>query len=609
MASAPPSGGCVAAFAATPWAAVAPAAAPPTAAALSRARPVWLTGTTALAKTAGACALLPPLPTGAVPRPRRRHGAVSPFPPCGAPAPGGGGGPAAPLSMMFESLAEKMDQTVRKLRGTDKITEANIGGALKEVRRAMLDADVNLRVVDQLIGDVRERAVGSEVVAGVEPGQQFIKIIYEELTRVMGKDAAPLARRAAGSGPTVVLLAGLQGAGKTTAAAKLALYVKSRKGDKPSVSAAMLEKAPPSQPPAAPAGPPPKVLLVACDVYRPAAVEQLQTLAGMIDVDVYTADLELGAVEIARRGLTAAEEGKYDTVIIDTAGRQVINDKLMRELRDVKAATRPDDTLLVVDAMTGQEAANLTRAFNDSVGITGAILTKLDGDTRGGAALSVQSVSGKPIKFVGTGEKVEKLEPFFPERMASRILGMGDVLTLVDKAEEAMDVKEAEALTKRMVENTFDFEDFLKQSKMINTMGSFGGLMKMLPGVGSISGQQMAQAEQKLKLATCLINSMTVAERRQPDLLASGGAAASRLGRIARGSGRSVADAKTLVSDFQRMRTMMAKMSKKMMAEQGGGPGGPDGPGGGGPPSVNRAQRRKASKKKAQSAPKRGFGK
>lgn len=480
--------------------------------------------------------------------------------------------------MMFESLAEKMDQTVRKLRGTDKITEANIGGALKEVRRSMLDADVNLRVVDQLIADVRERAVGSQVVAGVEPGQQFIKIIYEELTRVMGKDAAPLARRAAGSGPTVVLLAGLQGAGKTTAAAKLALYVKSRKGDKPSASAAMLEKVPPSPPPAAPPGPPPKVLLVACDVYRPAAVEQLQTLAGMIDVDVFTADLELGAVEIARRGLTAAEEGKYDTVIIDTAGRQVINDKLMRELRDVKAATRPDDTLLVVDAMTGQEAANLTRAFNDSVGITGAILTKLDGDTRGGAALSVQSVSGKPIKFVGTGEKVEKLEPFFPERMASRILGMGDVLTLVDKAEEAMDVKEAEALTKRMVENTFDFEDFLKQSKMISTMGSFGGLMKMLPGVGSISGQQMAQAEQKLKLATCLINSMTVAERRQPDLLGSGGAAASRLSRIARGSGRSVADAKTLVSDFQRMRTMMAKMSKKMMAEQGGGPGGPDGP-------------------------------
>lgn len=513
--------------------------------------------------------------------------------------------------MMFESLADKMDQTIRKLRGTDKITEANIGGALKEVRRAMLDADVNLRVVDQLIADVRERAVGSDVVAGVEPGQQFIKIIYEELTRVMGKDAAPLARRAAGSGPTVVLLAGLQGAGKTTAAAKLALYVKSRKADKPSTAAAMLEKAPPPAA-AAPAGPPPKVLLVACDVYRPAAVEQLQTLAGMIDVDVYTADLDLGAVEIARRGLTTAEEGKYDTVIIDTAGRQVINDKLMRELRDVKAATRPDDTLLVVDAMTGQEAANLTRAFNDSVGITGAILTKLDGDTRGGAALSVQSVSGKPIKFVGTGEKVEKLEPFFPERMASRILGMGDVLTLVDKAEEAMDAKEAEALTKRMVENTFDFEDFLKQSKMISTMGSFGGLMKMLPGVGSISGQQMAQAEQKLKLATCLINSMTVAERRQPDLLGSGGAAASRLSRIARGSGRSVADAKTLVSDFQRMRSMMAKMSKKMLAEQGGGPGGPGGPGGaggGGAPAVNRAQRRKASKKKAQSAPKRGFGK
>ncbi|OSX71479.1 hypothetical protein BU14_0528s0007 [Porphyra umbilicalis] len=437
-------------------------------------------------------------------------------PPPPPPPPG-----AAPLSMMFESLAEKMDQTVRKLRGTDKMTEANIGGALKEVRRAMLDADVNLRVVNQLIADVRERAVGQDVVAGVEPGQQFIKIIYEELTRVMGKDAAPLSTRAAGAGPTVVLLAGLQGAGKTTAAAKLALYVKSRKAEKPSAAAA-LEANPPPAPPA-PTGPPPKVLLVACDVYRPAAVEQLQTLAGMIDVDVFTDDLSLGAVEIARRGLAVATEGKYHTVIIDTAGRQVINDKLMRELRDVKAAAKPDETLLVVDAMTGQEAANLTRAFNDDVGITGAILTKLDGDTRGGAALSVQSVSGKPIKFVGTGEKVERLEPFFPERMASRILGMGDVLTLVDKAEEAMDAKEAEALTKRMVDNTFDFEDFLKQSKMISTMGSFGGLMKMLPGVGSISGQQMAAAEQKLKLATCLINSMTPTERKQPDLLASGG--------------------------------------------------------------------------------------
>ncbi|OSX71482.1 hypothetical protein BU14_0528s0010 [Porphyra umbilicalis] len=273
----------------------------------------------------------------------------------------------------------------------------------------------------------------------------------------------------------------------------------------------------------------------------------------------------------------------------------------MRELRDVKAAAKPDETLLVVDAMTGQEAANLTRAFNDDVGITGAILTKLDGDTRGGAALSVQSVSGKPIKFVGTGEKVERLEPFFPERMASRILGMGDVLTLVDKAEEAMDAKEAEALTKRMVDNTFDFEDFLKQSKMISTMGSFGGLMKMLPGVGSISGQQMAAAEQKLKLATCLINSMTPTERKQPDLLASGGAATSRLTRIARGSGRTVADAKTLVSDFQRMRTMMAKMSKKMLAEQAGGGGGRAAWAGrapGRPPSTARSGARRARRRR-----------
>lgn len=486
----------------------------------------------------------------------------------------------ANTTALMDGLAERMGEAVRKMRGVNKITESNVKGAMKEVKRSLLDADVNLRVVNKLIKEIKTRAIGEEVVPGVEPGQMLVKIMHEELTNVMGKNQTGLAKRTDGN-PTIILLAGLQGAGKTTAAAKLALYCQKEKRS---------------------------VSMVACDVYRPAAIDQLKKLGTFIEVDVFSLGSDEDPREIARRGIAEAREKGIDTVIIDTAGRQVIDTKLMRELKDLKEVTKADETLLVVDAMTGQEAATVTRAFNDEVSITGAVLTKMDGDTRGGAALSVQQVSGCPIKFIGVGEKLEKLEPFYPDRMASRILGMGDVLTLVEKAKESFDAKEAEKMTKKMMESTFDFNDFLKQTKMMSNIGSLGGMLKMMPGVGSqLSNEKIAQAEQKLKVADSLIKSMTKKERSNPELLYKSPTANARLRRIAKGSGRSEKDAKNLISDFQRMRTMMARMSKKML---GNDPNNIDpqalaGNGGGG----NRAARRRASKKKAlRGGQRRGFG-
>lgn len=480
--------------------------------------------------------------------------------------------------MMFESLAEKMSETVRRMRGVDTITQKNIKGAMKEVKRALLDADVNLRVVNKLVKTIQERAVGVDVIPGIEPGQMLVKIVHEELTAIMGKDLAPLASRDPGDGPTVVLMAGLQGAGKTTAAAKLALYCQKENRT---------------------------CLLVAADVYRPAAIDQLETLGESIGVEVFSLGTEANPRDIARQGVEKAREMGVDTVIVDTAGRQVVDKDLMRELEDIKRITQADETLLVVDAMTGQEAATLTEAFNEQIGITGAVLTKLDGDTRGGAALSVQQVSGRPIKFTGTGEKVEKLEPFYPDRMASRILGMGDVLTLVDKAKEEMDEAEAEKMTKKMMEAKFDFDDFLQQTKMVSKMGSLGGLLKMMPGMGNISADKLDQASKKLKVADSLIKSMTKKERKQPELLYLDNTSQSRLRRIAAGSGRTLKDAEGLMADFQQMRTMMQRMSKQMV-----GQGSPDAPGPPGPAALgNRSQRRKASRKKlGGSRPKRGFG-
>lgn len=428
---------------------------------------------------------------------------------------------------MFDALSEKLELAWRKLRGQDKITETNIQEALREVRRALLDADVNLQVVKQFIEDVREAALGSEVILGVTPDQQFIKIVHDELVKVMGEANVPIAQ--AEQPPTIVLMAGLQGSGKTTTCAKLALYL--RKQGK-------------------------KSLMVAGDIYRPAAIDQLKTLGQQIQIPVF--DLgKADPVEIARQGVEAARQQGYDYVILDTAGRLQIDLEMMAELERIKAAVQPHEILLVVDAMIGQEAASLTRAFHERLGITGAILTKLDGDTRGGAALSIRQVSGQPIKFIGVGEKVEALDPFYPDRMASRILGMGDILSLVEKAQEEIDLGDAASMAEKMMTAQFDFTDFLKQMRLIKRMGSLAGLLRLMPGMGKISEEQLQKGQDQLARAEAMINSMTPEERRNPDLLAR---SVSRKRRVARGSGHKLEDVSRLVSDFQRMRDMMRNM-------------------------------------------------
>jgi len=459
---------------------------------------------------------------------------------------------------MFEALADRLDEAWKKLRGQDKLTETNVQEALREVRRALLEADVNLQVVKEFVAEVQDKAQGTEVISGVNPTQQFIKVVYDELVDVMGETNVPLAE--ADTAPTVVLMAGLQGTGKTTASAKLALHLRKQNRS---------------------------TMLVATDVYRPAAIDQLITLGKQINVPVFELGKDVNPVEIARQGIAKAKEDGIDTVIIDTAGRLQIDPQMMAELAQIKEVVQPHEVLLVVDAMTGQEAANLTRTFHDEIGITGAILTKMDGDTRGGAALSVRRISGQPIKFVGVGEKVEALQPFYPDRMASRILGMGDVLTLVEKAQEEVDIAEAEKLQKKILEAQFDFDDFLKQTRLLKTMGSLGGIMKMIPGMNKLSGEQLEQGETQLKRAESMINSMTREERKNPDLLAG---SPSRRRRIAKGSGMGLDDVSKLVSDFQKMRTLMQQMSSGQFGFPGGmgglfgGGGAPAGMGGGGFP-------------------------
>ncbi len=488
---------------------------------------------------------------------------------------------------MFEALSDRLEGAWKKLRGQDKISESNIQEALREVRRALLEADVNLQVVKDFVAQVQEKALGADVITGVRPDQQFIKIVYDELLEIMGDTNVPLADAA--EAPTVVLMAGLQGTGKTTAAAKLALHLRKQNRS---------------------------TLLVATDVYRPAAIDQLITLGKQIGVPVFDLGSDANPVEIARQGLEKAKAEGINTVIIDTAGRLQIDPAMMAELAQIKEAVQPDDVLLVVDAMTGQEAANLTRTFHSQIGITGAILTKLDGDTRGGAALSVRSISGQPIKFVGVGEKVEALQPFYPDRMASRILGMGDVLSLVEKAQEEVDMADAEKMQEKILSAQFDFNDFLKQTRLLKAMGSLGGIMKMLPGMNKISGEQLEQGEAQLKRAEAMINSMTLDERKNPDLLAG---SPSRRRRIAKGAGFGLDDVSKLVSDFQKMRSLMQQMGKGQFPGMGGLPGMGDmfgnpamggggrsaaGPGwrgyqgGGGPPG----------KKKKKEKKKKGFG-
>jgi signal recognition particle subunit SRP54 len=484
---------------------------------------------------------------------------------------------------MFDALAERLEDAWKKLRGQDKISQSNIQDALQEVRRALLEADVNLQVVKTFIAEVESKALGAEVISGVNPGQQFIKIIYDELVTTMGESNVPLAK--ADKPPTVILMAGLQGTGKTTATAKLALYLQKEKRT---------------------------CLMVATDVYRPAAIDQLVTLGQQINVPVFEMGSDANPVEIARAGIEKAKELGVDTVIIDTAGRLQIDRDMMGELAQIKDTVKPHDTLLVVDAMTGQEAANLTRTFHEQIGITGAILTKLDGDTRGGAALSVRQISGQPIKFVGVGEKVEALQPFYPDRMASRILNMGDVLTLVEKAQEQIDIADVEKMQAKIMEAKFDFDDFLKQMRVIKNMGSLGGLLKMIPGFNKMSGADLEKGETELKRTEAMINSMTKEERTNPELLAK---SPSRRRRIAKGAGYEESDVTKLVSNFTRMRNMMQQMGR------GGMPGMPGMPGMGGmgdmfggmggqtpPPGFRGYAGAPTKSKKKKEKKKKGFG-
>jgi len=453
---------------------------------------------------------------------------------------------------MFEELSQRLEDAVRGLRGQGSISETNVDGALKEVRRALLEADVSLSVVKDFVAEVRGKALGAEVVRGVSPDQQFIKLVHEELVAVMGGANAPLAQAEASL--TVVLMAGLQGAGKTTATAKLGLHLKEQGR---------------------------RALLVAADVYRPAAIDQLQTLGRQIGVEVFSLGADQKPEAIAAAGVAKGREEGFDTVIVDTAGRLQIDTAMMEEMVRIRTAVAPDEVLLVVDSMIGQEAAELTRAFHEQVGLTGAVLTKLDGDSRGGAALSIRQVSGAPIKFIGTGEKVEALQPFHPERMASRILGMGDVLTLVEKAQKEVEIADVERMQRKLQEASFDFSDFVQQMRLIKRMGSLGGLMKMIPGMNKIDDGMLKQGEAQLKRIEAMIGSMTQQERENPDLLA---AHPSRRRRIAKGSGHKPADVDKVLADFQKMRGFMQQMSRG-----GGFPGMPGLGGMGGFPGMGGA--------------------
>ena len=444
----------------------------------------------------------------------------------------------------FSTLSRSLEAAWSKLKFQDTLTEETMKEPLRDIRRALLEADVSLPVVRRFIKRVEAAAIGKVVTQGVRPDQQLVKVVADELVELMGgargqEEPLPgVTGSAAGDGAAatmpVILMAGLQGVGKTTACGKLALYLKSR-GKNP--------------------------LLVAADVYRPAAIEQLVKLGGQTGVPVFDMGNAASPADIAAAGVASAAARGCDCVIVDTAGRTQIDADMMAELQAVKAVTKPAETLLVVDAMTGQEAAALSAAFNEAVGITGCVLTKLDGDARGGAALSVREVSGAPIKFVGTGEKMQALEPFYPERMASRILGMGDVVTLVEKAQKAVADKDAEEMQRRLMAAQFDFNDFLKQAEVVTQMGSMTQLMRLMPGMGNITDRQLEEAEKSFKISKSLVMSMTPAERAKPELVAT---SPSRRRRIAKGAGRTDDQVVSLIELFASMRARMQDMSRLM---------------------------------------------
>ncbi len=423
---------------------------------------------------------------------------------------------------MFENLSEKLERSFKLLKGQGKITEINVAETLKDVRRALLDADVNYKVAKQFTDTVKAKALGQNVINAIKPSELMVKIVHDELTQLMGGDTAPV--NLSGN-PTVILMSGLQGSGKTTFSGKLARKLKSEKGKRP--------------------------LLVACDVYRPAAIEQLKVLASQIEVPVYTEEGNNNPVEIAKNAIQHAKANHLDLVIVDTAGRLAVDEQMMDEIEAIKKAINPQETLFVVDSMTGQDAVNTAKEFNDRLDFDGVVLTKLDGDTRGGAALSIRTVVTKPIKFVGTGEKLDALDQFHPSRMADRILGMGDIVSLVEKAQQQYDEKEARELQRKIAKNQFNFNDFLNQIQQIKKMGNLKDLASMIPGLGKAI-KDVDIDDDAFKGIEAIIYSMTEKERENPEIING-----SRRQRIAKGSGTSLQDVNRLLKQFEDTRKMM----------------------------------------------------
>lgn len=442
--------------------------------------------------------------------------------------------------MIFEGLSDKLQGALGKLKSKGKLTEKDVKDAMREVKLALLEADVNFKVVKDFIKKVQERCVGQEVMESLTPAQHVIKIVNEELTSLMGDVASKV--MISSKPPTVIMMVGLQGAGKTTTSGKLGGYFK-KQGKRP--------------------------LLVACDVYRPAAIKQLQVVGEKLDIPVFNMGDKESPVNIAKAGLSHALKNNNDLVIIDTAGRLHIDETLMDELKSIKSEVKPHEILLVVDSMTGQDAVNVAESFNEALGVDGVVLTKLDGDTRGGAALSIRAVTQKPIKFIGMGEKLDDLEPFHPDRMASRILGMGDILSLIEKAQENMDLDKARELEQKIKKQDLDFEDFLQQMEQIQNMGPLDKILGMMPGMGNIKDQlgDVDLNGKEMKRTKAIVLSMTVEERRNPSILN-----ASRKKRIARGSGTSVQDVNRLIKQFNEMKKMMKMFtgSQKSMKKRGG---------------------------------------
>ncbi|WP_270528584.1 signal recognition particle protein [Mitsuokella jalaludinii] len=441
--------------------------------------------------------------------------------------------------MIFESLSDRLQATFKKLRGHGKLTEDDVNEAMREVRMALLEADVNFKVVKQFIKTVKERAIGQDILETLTPAQVVIKIVDEELTKLMGGTQSRL--NMSPKPPTVIMMVGLQGAGKTTSAGKLGLALK-KQGKRP--------------------------LLVAADIYRPAAITQLQVLGKQLDIPVFSMEQGTDAVTIAKSSIGYSQSHACDVVIIDTAGRLQIDEKLMQELRDIKSEVHPHEILLVVDAMTGQESVNVAQAFNNALGLDGVVMTKLDGDARGGAALSVKAVTGVPIKFIGLGEKLEPLEPFHPDRMASRILGMGDVLSLVEKAQATFDMEEAKKMEKKLRKDEFTLDDFLAQMQQVKKLGSLDNILGLIPGMGGLkkqlAGQDIDLDGKEMRQIEAIIKSMTPKERANITIING-----SRRKRIAMGSGTRVQDVNKLLKQFGEMKKMMKKMKKMQKGKKG----------------------------------------